>query len=330
MTPFKLPLADGRHASSNDQPGLPPGIIVGQWRKEDTGEVTVEDVAGRRAITLSNGDGGVSVQVFPGESVAHVRAGQEYTLKVLHWGAPSCGGRVQLRKPETTDSFLNHALGGTNGQWVETSAKFTATEDGPIFLYIQNGSGGADAKVAVQSVELFASAPLASSAAPGIGYKLDLSKAQAFAHRIRQEGVLESQGDGALPAPWAARTQGETVADVFVDPVGGQPALGLRNHEGAPSLELYNKSALLAARAGKRYAVRVTYQTEANGKGGFRTAVNGRETGRTDFAPSVGAWKDTELTVTAPGDGPLTLTITCGSVGSEASIFVKTIEIREV
>ena len=30
------------------------------------------------------------------------------------------------------------------------------------------------------------------------------------------------------------------------------------------------------------------------------------------------------------GDGPLTLTITCGSVGSEASIFVKTIEIREV
>src|SRR4029079_5928082 len=75
MTPFKLPLTDGRHASSNDQPGLPAGIIVGIWRKEDTGEVTVEDVAGRRAITLTNGGGGGAGQVFPGEGGGPVRGG---------------------------------------------------------------------------------------------------------------------------------------------------------------------------------------------------------------------------------------------------------------
>jgi hypothetical protein len=36
-----------------------------------------------------------------------------------------------------------------------------------------------------------------------------------------------------------------------------------------------------------------------------------------------------ELTVAATVDGPLTMTLTCGSGGSDSSVFVKAIEIKE-
>jgi serine/threonine protein kinase len=340
LKPFKLPLSDGRHATTNNTPDLPPGVIVGMWRKEDAGEVAVEDVAGRRALSLANADGGVSVQVFPGEPVAQLKLGQEYVLRVVHWGGPACGGRVQLRQPGTTESFVKHPCEGTDGKWVETTTKFTATFDGPAFLYIQNGAGGADAKFAVQGVELFAgAAPVAAApplvAAPPVvaaptGYRLDLTNARPFARRYKKDQIVESQGEGTLPAGWSAHTiLAETVGDVFVDPIGGTPALGLRNHEGPASVELFAKAGLLAARAGKKYAVRVTYQTEANGKGGCQVFVGGEEAGGTAFAPSVGAWKDVELTVAATVDGPLTMNLTCGSGGSDSSVFVKAIEIKE-
>jgi serine/threonine protein kinase len=331
LKPFRLPLADGRHATSNDVSDIPPGVIVGIWKKEDTAEVAIEDVGGRRAISLTNGDDSVSVQYFFNEPIANVTAGQEYTLRVVHWGAAGSGGGAQLRKPGTTDSFVNHKCGPTNGQWVETTARFKAPETGPIYLYLQNGSGGADAKVAIQTVELIANNAPAAPAAAAPGYRLDLANAKPFAHRYKKEARVDAQGDGSLPAPWAAHTvQAETLADVFVETVGGSPALGLRNHEGTPSLELFAKSGLLTAKAGKKYTVRVTYQTEANGKGGCQVLVNGEEAGGTAFAPSVGAWKDVELTVAATADGPLTMVIACGSVGSEASLYVKAIEIKEV
>jgi hypothetical protein len=332
LKPFRLPLTDGRHATSNDVPDIQPGAIVGIWRKEDTAEVAVETVAGRQAITLANGAGGVSVQYFFGEPIARLTAGKEYTLRIVHWGASACGGRVQLRKPGTPESFVNYACRGTNGQWLESTEKFKAPDTGPIYLYLQNGAGGDKAKVAIQSVELFADdAPRPTAVAPLPGYRLDLTNAKRFAHRYKKEARIDTQGDGALPAPWAGHTlQDETLADVFVEPIGGSPALGLRNQEGPPSLELFARSALLTAKAGKKYAVRVTYQTEANGKGGCQVLVNGEEAGGTAFAPSIGAWKDVELTVAATADGPLTMTINCGSVGSEASVYVKAIEIKEV
>ncbi|HEX3147265.1 MAG TPA: serine/threonine-protein kinase [Gemmataceae bacterium] len=327
--PFRVALSQGRHVSSADVPELPNGVLAGMWRQEDTGEVAVEDIAGRRGMTLANGDGGVSIQVFPGEPVAELKAGQEYVIKVVHLGGSSAGGRIQLRKPQSSDSIVNHALGGTDGKWAETTARMTATESGPVHLFLQNGTGGTDGRVTIHSVEIFAAGKEAAPVAV-TGYRLNLTNAKSLAKRYRKDVEIESQGDGTLPAPWAGHTlSADTVGDVFVDPVAGTPALGLRNDDGAPSVELFCKSALCEAKAGKKYSVRVAYQTETNGKGGVQIALGGQECGRTDFTTSVGTWKDVELTITANVDGPLTMTITCGSVGSESSVFIKEIEIKE-
>ena len=86
----------------------------------------------------------------------------------------------------------------------------------------------------------------------------------------------------------------------------------------------------MKAKSGKKYSVKVTYQTEANGKGWFQVAVNGTEANRSDLSTSTGSWKDVEATLTAAADGPLTMTIGGVSVGSESSIYVKSVEVKEL
>ena len=247
-------------------------------------------------------------------------------------GGSTCGSD-DLAKPGTDQI----KLAATGQGWKTASLGFAvpADKDRGFSLYLSNYGVGAKNTLYARTVRLFdltdGSGAAAACRCPApAGYRLDLAKARPFARRYRKDQIIESQGEGTLPAGWSGtRSWRRRSADVFVDSVGGTPALGLRNHEGPPSVELFAKTGLFAAKAGKKYAVRVTYQTEANGKGGCQVFVNGEETGGTAFAPSVGAWKDVELTVAATVDGPLTMTVTCGSGGSEASVFVKAIEIKE-
>jgi eukaryotic-like serine/threonine-protein kinase len=324
---FKTSLTDGQHVTSAGVPAMPSGFIAGVWRKEDSGEVAIEEVAGRKGLTLRNTDGSDSVQFFPSTAIAELRGGQEYTLKVAHWAGSSANGRVEIRKPQGVNRIYTHPLKGTNGQWVETTARFSPVEDGPVHLYVQNSAGGDDGKIAVAMITLFApGTPLTSGT-----YRLNLANTKAFAKRYKKDTVVASQGDGDLPAPWAGHTLSDnTVGDIFAEPVGGQLALGLRNDQGSPSVQLYTKSEMVSAKAGKKYAVKLTYQTESNGKGWFQVAVNGREANRGDLATAVGSWKDVEVTAAPAGDGPLTMTIGCESVGSEASVYIKTVEVREL
>ncbi|HKB01824.1 MAG TPA: serine/threonine-protein kinase [Gemmataceae bacterium] len=333
-TPFKTTLSQRRHVTQAQVPGIPPGHVAGIWRQDDTGEVGVEDIAGKRALTLTNADGGVSIQFFPTESFGAVQAGQEYTLRVVHWANSQAQGRVEVRKAKVqgVHRIHTHQLKGTNGQWVETTVKFTPAEDASATLYVQNGAGGEDAKLAIHSIELFAPGG-AAPAATGVGssYQLNLSTTRAFARRYKKDAVVESQGDGSLPSPWVAGTAGdETLGDVFAEVLGGQMAIGLRNHQGPPSIQLFNHLDLVRVTAGKKYSVKLTYQTEANGKGWFKVLVNGTEANKTDFSPAVGNWKDAAVTVTADADGALRLVVGCDSSGSEASVYVRGIEVREV
>ena len=82
--------------------------------------------------------------------------------------------------------------------------------------------------------------------------------------------------------------------------------------------------------AGKRYALKVTYQTETSGRGWVAVAVGGSEVQRLDLTTNVGVWKDAEVTVTAPAAGGLTLTVGGESVGSDASVYIKGVEVREL
>jgi eukaryotic-like serine/threonine-protein kinase len=316
---------------------LPDGWNTYVWKQGASGDIALEEFAGRRGVALRTTDGEASAEFTTtsgGSARVKVKAGRRYRVDV-EYGAPGpSGGRIDVRLDDLAKPGANQTrLNPTGLGWQTGAVEFSVPpdKDRPFALFVSNYGVGQKNSLFVRTVKLYelADGAAAGPAPPAGGYTLSLVNAKPFAQRIRKEGVLESQGEGTLPNPWAARTQGDTVADVFVDPVGGQPALGLRNHEGTPSAELYCKSSLLTAKAGKKYAVRVTYQTEANGKGGIQVSLNGLEAGRADFVPSVGAWKDLELTVTATGGGPLTLTITCGSVGSEASIFIKSIEIRE-
>ena len=74
-----------------------------------------------------------------------------------------------------------------------------------------------------------------------------------FARRYRKEAIVESQGDGDFPPPWGGTTgKEETLGDVFAEMVGDTMALGLRNHEGPPSVQAYNTTEIIRARAGKQ------------------------------------------------------------------------------
>ena len=95
-------------------------------------------------------------------------------------------------------------------------------------------------------------------------------------------------------------------------------------------MQLFSRSELVRVKAGKKYLVKLNYQTEANAKGGLHVLVGGQELNHTDFAASLGAWKDLEVTVTAPADGGLSLKFDCQSVGSEASVLIQAVEVREV
>jgi serine/threonine protein kinase len=329
LKPFSANLIQGKHVTSADVPDMPSGFCAGCWRPEDSGEVAIADVAGRRAITLKNADGGISVQIFPTDAIARVRAGQEYTLKVVHWGGSSASGVVEIRKPEGVNRIHTQRLSATDGKWNETSAKFTPTEDGQVHLYIQNSAAGDDGKLAVQSIELLS--PSESTLGAGALYRLNLTDAKPFARRFRRDVVITSQGAGDLPSPWAARTEkSETLGDVFAETVGGQMALGLRNHEGPPSMQLYSRSELLNVRAGQKYLVKVTYQTEANAKGSVRVTSGTQEFNRSDIAPSVGTWRDMELTVAPTADGGLNLSFNSESVGSDASVYIMGVEVRQL
>src|SRR5439155_11757242 len=71
--PFKTSLSNGMHVTSANVPAIPAGFIAGVWKPEDAAEIAIEDVAGRKGLTLKNADGGVSVQFFPGTAIAEVR-----------------------------------------------------------------------------------------------------------------------------------------------------------------------------------------------------------------------------------------------------------------
>jgi hypothetical protein len=262
-----------------------------------------------------------------------VRAGRRYRVDIEYASPGQAGGRLDLRiddlgRPGADQIRLN----STGNSWRTASLTYAIPPDKDRFFaaHVSNFGVGPDNTLFVRSVKLTELGD-DSGAKAGNSYQLSLAGVMPFAKRYRKEAVEQSQGDGNLPAPWSAATdKAETLGDVFLETLGGQPALGLRNHEGPPSLRLFSKSGLLRAQAGKKYLVKLTYQTESNAKAHFAVGVNSREVNKTTLTPSVGAWKDAEVTVTAPSDGGLTLTIFCDSVGSEASVFLRWIEVREL
>ncbi|HJZ93924.1 MAG TPA: hypothetical protein VKE40_23825, partial [Gemmataceae bacterium] len=329
--PFRTTLSQGRHVTRTEVSDMPAGFMAGVWKKEDTGEVAIEDIAGRRAVTLKNEDGSVSIQFFATQPIAQLSAGREYTLRVVHWGNADATGKIEVRKPRVNTGICAHRVRGTNGQWEETTSKFTPTEDGPVHLYFQNSAGGDSGKVAFHTVELIGPGGTPVGAAGGSSYQLSLAGTRAFARRYKKDAVVETQGDGNLPAPWAANTAGdETLGDVFAEALGGQMAIGLRNHQGPSSVRLFSRSDLVRVKAGQKYTVKLSYQTDQNGKGWYGVSIGGTEVNRTDFTPAVGNWKDTEVTVTARTDGGLTMAIGCESSGSEASVYIRSVQVRQV
>src|SRR5262249_44118021 len=100
MPPSRPNLTAGLHVPSRNIRPIPAGFVAGIWKKEDAAEIAIEDVAGRKGLSLKNADGSVSAQFFPNVAIAELRGGQTYTLKVVHWGANNSGGRVEIRKPQ--------------------------------------------------------------------------------------------------------------------------------------------------------------------------------------------------------------------------------------
>ncbi|MBO0698278.1 MAG: hypothetical protein J2P46_07795, partial [Zavarzinella sp.] len=331
--PVRIPTSKAQLVKSDAVPQLPANLAVDSWREGHTGEVAVEDVGGRRAFTLRNSPKSSSVQIRTDQPVGQLQAGHEYVVTVVYWAEPAANGNLDIRKVHTgtVPRVAVCNLTDTGGQWQEATFPFTPGEDCPLYVFVQNTAAGDGGMLAVNRIEVAPVGTAGPEAEPAGGpYRLTLAGEKTFARRYRKDAVVESQGVGDLPAPWAGDTEkADTLGDVFIESVGGQPAIGLRNHQGPPSVRLYSKSALVQAKAGKRYAVKVTYQTEASGKGGVRVAVAGAEAAHGDFEPSVGAWRDVELSLTAAAAGPLTMAVECGSVGSEASIYIKGIEVSE-
>jgi eukaryotic-like serine/threonine-protein kinase len=327
VNPGGLKLEEGR---------LPDGWTTFVWKKGSAGDVGQEEFAGKTGIAFRTTAGDPSAEI-----TTHTGRGPHDTLKAgrryrvdLEYAAPgTAGGRLDVRLDDPArPSPIQIRLTPTGEAWrtVGLDVSVPADRDRPFSAYISNLGFGPENTMYVKSLTLSELVEGPAPAATPMSYRLNLTGAKAFARRYKRESVIESQGEGNLPAPWGAQTlSADTLGDVFIEPVGGQPAIGLRNDQGPPSVRLYTRSGLVQARAGRRYAVKVTYQTEASGKGGFRVAVAGSDAAHGDFEPSVGTWRDIELTLTAAAPGPLTMAVECASVGSEASLYIKGVEVRE-
>jgi serine/threonine protein kinase len=316
-----------------EQGRVPAGWNAYVWKEGSAGEVGLEEFAGKSGFAFRTTGGDPSAEIATLNSPPNtLKAGRRYRIDV-EYAAPGVGGRMDVRLDTTTrPGTLQVRMSATGSAWKTASLDIAVPNDGdrPLRAFISNFGSGAENTLYVRTVTL-TELVAGTSAAPAGYYRLSLAGAKVFARRHRLDAVVESQGDGDLPAPWAARTQVlETLGDVFIDPLNGQIAMGLRNHEGPPTTRLFTRSGLLTAKAGKRYAVKLTYQTEASGKGTFELAVNGRPVGRGDLPTVTNDWRDVEVTIAVTADGPLTMAIECGSVGSESSMYIKGIEVREI
>src|SRR5262245_52331877 len=319
-----------------DEGRLPEEWNAFVWKEGSAGELGQEEFAGKTGIAFRTTAGGASAEITTHtDRMAKdtLKAGRRYRVDLEYAAPGSTGGRLDVRLDDPAKpSNLQVRLSQTGSAWkaVTLDVPVPADKDRPFSAYVSNFGFGPENTLYVKSMTLSELVEGPASTESATSYRLNLAGARAFAKRYKLDAVVESQGHGELPGPWAARTENaDTLGDVFIETIGGQPALGLRNHEGPPSVRLFTRSGLIQAQPGKRYAVKVTYQTESNGKGGFRVTVAGSEAGRAALDPSIGTWKDAELFVTAPTSGPLTMTIECGSVGSEASVYIKGIEVSE-
>jgi eukaryotic-like serine/threonine-protein kinase len=310
-------------------PDLPVDWSANSWKAGDSGEIGVADIAGRRGLYVQNAEGSVSTQVWTGE-VAELKAGVAYEIKLTYFGEAQAKGHLDVRRNGQHDSrYGSLALKPTDGKWQEASFSLTPPETGPLVLFVQPFVGGPDTRFAIHSIEVVGeAAPTPTQTARP--YRLNLAGAKAFARRYKGDAIVESQGDGDLPAGWAGKTvTAETLGDVFVDTVGGVPTLGIRNHEGPPAVRLFTGD-VLRTTAGKSYSVKITYQTEASGRGWLAVGIGGSEVRKLDLVTAAGNWRDAEVTVTAPAAGGLTLTVGGESVGSDASVYIKGVEVREL
>jgi serine/threonine protein kinase len=333
-TPFRARMAKPGGLRFEGAGRLPEGWNAFVWRDAAEGEVALEEHAGKKGIAFRTLTAMACAEITTNAAKkTTVRAGRRYRVDIEYASPGQAGGRLDLRiddlaKPGTDQIRLN----STGNSWRTASLTYAIPPDKDrIFAaHVSNYGVGPQNTLYVRWVKLTELGD-DSGANAGNSYQLSLAGAKPFARRYRKDAVQQSQGDGNLPAPWSAATdKPESLGDVFLETVGGQPALGIRNHEGPASLRLFTKSELLRAKAGKKYLVKLTYQTESNGKAHFAVGVNGQEVNKTTLTPSVGAWKDAEVTATAPRDGGLTLTLYCDSVGSEASVFFRWITVREL
>jgi hypothetical protein len=315
-----------------DQGRLPEGWNTYVWKEGATGEIAQETFGGKTGVAMRTMTGQASAELASQTRPtpkATVKAGKTYRVTVEYAAPGTSGGRLDLRlddlaKPGMTQVRLNPTAKG----WQTASVDYTipSDKDRPFAAYLSNYGVGTENTLYIRTLRLEEISTVA-----GASYQLNLSGAKAFARRYQGDKVIESQGDGALPSPWAARTlKPETLGDVFLNPVGGQQAISLRNDSGPASVQLNTSAPLLTLKAGKKYKVRLTYQTEAMGRGHMIATASGQVPVRIDLATSASVWKDAEITITSTADGGLTLVIGCDSVGSESSIHIKTIEIHEV
>jgi serine/threonine protein kinase len=335
VSPFRARMAKPGGLMYEDGGRLPQEWNAFVWRDGAAGEVAIEEHAGKKGIAFRTLTAMACAEISTNAAKkTTVRAGRKYRVEIEYASPGQAGGRLDLRvddlaKPGTAQIRLN----GTGNTWKTASLEYSIPPDKDrIFAaHVSNYGVGPENTFFVRWLRLteLGDGP-SPGAAPGNSYELGLGGIKPFARRYRRDAVVQSQGDGSLPSAWSAQTaNAETLGDVFVETMGGTAALGLRNHEGPPSLRLFSKD-LIRAQGGKKYLVKLTYQTEANGKGHVAVAIEGREVNKVNLGTSIGAWKDTEVTVTAPADGGLTLAIHCDSVGSEASVFFRWIEVREL
>jgi hypothetical protein len=311
----------------------PTGLTFQPWDSSTDMEVAGVRDAGDAVVQVRNLSGKASAMILTPEMP--VQPAARCWVRIEYKGDPHTVASVRvLCRPARARDIGQ--LVTTRGTWktVYLPYELAAGEGGTARIEIHPAGVGADKGITLRSIEITQAPPAGDPAPAGVtarNYRLTLAGARPFARRYKGDAVIESQGDGTLPAGWVGKTANEaTLGDVFIDTVGGAPAIGLRNQEGPPAVRLFTAKELVQATAGKRYRVKVTYQTEAEGRGWVAVAVGGSEVQKFDLTTSAGAWKESEVTVTAPAAGGLTLTVGGESVGSDASVYIKDVEVREL
>jgi hypothetical protein len=261
------------------------GWSADQFTPGDKGELIVTSENGGKVVTLTNGSGEGTCQLYQSKPAGTLAAGGSYLLKFEYKTATTTTGLLEVRERDVSnlkDCPHSYKLDSTGDKWELRTFEIEAAADYPAVFVVQNRDGTAGNRLSVRKLELVPVGGNQNAPTPPaddrVAYSLDLTGQKAFAVRRKFRDItdLSRTGDGTPPAGWRSHSWEATCEhELFADTIDGSPALGLRFVGGKATGMMAVDG--ITVKPNSTYELKFEYRTsgEYNGDNGVRYRSTG-------------------------------------------------------